>query len=298
MLSIALPKGSSLEQRTLRLFTAAGLEVSRTSERAYRGTIAYDGPLKVAFFKPREIPTVVEDGTFDVGLTGADWIEETGAKVEHVVSFTYSKTTDLPWRVVLAVPVHHAAQTVQDLDPGTRVATEYPNISHRFLHEAGIHAELVPSYGATEGKIPELADAIVDVVETGSALDHNGLRIIETIRTCTPQLIASPRAWSDAARQRTVQGMARLLYAAHHRAADVLLTVRVPARHLDRVVRSMPERAWSVGTGLRDPSLVVVQGLAVRDGLAETIDGLLAAGAADVVETEAGVFAPMLPGTP
>lgn len=298
MLSVALPKGSSLEQRTLKLFAAAGLEVRRTSERACRGTIEYGGPLRVTFFKPREIPSVVEDGAYDVGLTGADWIEETGAKVEHVMSFTYSKTTDRPWRVVLAVPVHDRARTVRDLGHGTRIATEYPHISERFLREAGIHAELVPSYGATEGKVPELADAIVDVVETGSALDHNGLRIIETIRTCTPQLIAAPQTWGDAAGQRRIQGIARLLDAAHQGPTDVLLTVRVPAQNLDRVAHAMPERSWRAGAGLRDERLVVVQGLAAREGLPERIDSLLAAGAIEVAESDAGKITSALPEAP
>ncbi|MFK0257428.1 ATP phosphoribosyltransferase [Streptomyces sp. NPDC090445] len=289
MLSLALPKGSSLERRTLDLFAAAGLDVTRPSEGAYRGTIAYGGPVRIAFFKPREIPLVVAAGTFDAGLTGADWIEETGAKVESVVSFTYSKATDAPWRVVLAVPDQHAAQTVQDLGHGTRIATEYPSITRRFLQDAGIRADVVHSYGATEAKIPELADAIVDVVDTGSSLDHNGLRIITTIRTCTPWLIASPQAWRDVDRQRRIQGMARLLDAAQARSANALLTVRVPAHCLHRVARSMPERSWRVGVGLHDTDLVVVQGLAQRAGLPDIIDHLLEAGALDVTQTDGGM---------
>ncbi|MFD8921635.1 ATP phosphoribosyltransferase [Streptomyces sp. NPDC059569] len=298
MLSLALPKGSSLERRTLGLFAAAGLEVTRPSERTYRGTIAYNGPIRVAFFKPREIPLVVADGSFDAGLTGADWVEETEAKVESVVSFNYSKTTDSPWRVVLAVPAQHAARTVRDLGQGTRVATEYPTIARRFLQDAGIHADVVHSYGATEAKIPELADAIVDVVETGSTLDHNGLRIIETIRTCTPWFIASPQAWCDAGRQRRIQGMARLLDAAHTRSTNALLTVRVPAHCLERVARSMPERSWRIGAGLHGTDLVVVQGLAQRAGLPDTIDRLLEAGALDVTQTDGGMTTSALPRTP
>nr|AKA87340.1 ATP phosphoribosyltransferase [Streptomyces antibioticus] len=295
MLSLALPKGSSLEQRTLGLFAAAGLQVTRPSERAYRGTITYGGPIRVAFFKPREIPLVVAAGVFDAGLTGADWIEETGAKVESVVSFTYSKTTDSPWRVVLAVPADDAARTVQDLGPGTRIATEYPTIARRFLQDEGIQAEVVHSYGATEAKIPELADAIVDVVETGSSLHHNGLRIITTIRTCAPWLIASPEAWCDADRLRRIQGMARLLDAAHAQSAQALLTVRVPTHCLDRVVRSMPERSWRVGADLHHTDLVIVQGLAQRAGLPDVIDRLLGAGAIEVTQTDGGMTTPAFP---
>ncbi|MGW0610090.1 hypothetical protein [Streptomyces sp. NPDC002788] len=178
------------------------------------------------------------------------------------------------------------------------MATECPTIARRFLKDAGIHAEVVHSYGATEAKIPELADAIVDVVETGSSLDHNGLRIIETIRTCTPWLIAGPQAWCDAGRRRRIQGMARLLDAAHARSTSALLTVRVPAHCLDRVARSIPERSWRVGAGLHGTDLVVDQGLAQRAGLPDTIDRLLEAGALDVTRTDGGMTVSSLPQPP
>lgn len=288
MVSLALPKGSSLERRTLDLFAAAGLEVRRASDRSYRADIEYGGRIQVAFYKPREIPLVVESGAFDFGLTGADWIEETGAKVEPVEAFTYSKTTDRPWRVVLAVPVGHPAESAGDLRPGVRVATEYPNIGRQFFQSVGLPAEMVHSYGATEAKIPELADAIIDVVETGSSLGQNNLRIIDTLRTCTPTLIAGQKAWCDMAKRTRIQKVARLLDSVHAGAARVLLTVRAPSRTLPRVTSSMPERSWRVGTDLADGDLVVVQGLAVRQTLAETIDGILAAGAVDVMESPVG----------
>jgi ATP phosphoribosyltransferase len=288
VLSLALPKGSSLERRTLDLFAAAGLRVRRPSDHTYRAEIEYAGLIQVAFYKPREIPDVVESGTLDLGLTGGDWVEESGAKVETVTSFTYAKTYDAPWRVVLAVPAAAQARTVGDLDHGIRVATEYPSITRRFFQDAGVRAEVVQSYGATEAKIPELADAVVDVVETGTALRHNGLRVIETIRTCTPQLIAAPSAWNDAEKRATIQGVARLLSAVRAGTSQVLLTVQVPERHMPQVAPLMSAGAWRAGSGLFDADLVVLQGLAGREGLPETIDRIMAAGAVDVVEADVG----------
>ncbi|GAA3229161.1 ATP phosphoribosyltransferase [Nonomuraea helvata] len=288
MISLALPRGSSLEKRTLDLFARAGLRIQRPSDHSYRGTITYGDTGQVSFYKPREIPLVVESGLFDAGLTGADWIEDCAAKVEIVESFTYAKVTDSPWRLVLAVPEEHPASSVADLGPGTRVASEYLNVARRFFRDAGTRVELVPSYGATEAKIPELADAVIDVVETGASLRNNGLRILETIRTCTPQVIASPAAWADAGKRDRIRGIARLLVAASRGPLRILLTVRAPRHRLGEVRPHLPAGSWRAGVDLADDDLLVLQGLALREGLPEMIDGLLRAGAIDVIESEVG----------
>lgn len=290
MISLALPKGS-LERRALQLFATAGLDVRRPSERSYRGTIDYAGMAQVAFYKPREIPSVVEGGSFDLGLTGADWVEETGAKVEVVESFDYSRNSEEPWRLVLAVPAGHPATGVTDLDDGVRVATEYPNIGRRFFQAAGRRAEVVVSYGATEAKIPELADVMVDVVETGHSLRQNNLRIIETIRTCGAQLIANPAAYAEKGKRGLIQKVARLLRAAWVGPAHVLLTVRAPAERLPEVAIAMPGRSWRAGAGLTDVNMVVLQGVLPRKDVPETIDVLLSAGAVDVTESGIGILA-------
>ncbi|MEU8377991.1 ATP phosphoribosyltransferase [Streptosporangium sp. NPDC048865] len=290
MISLALPTGS-LERRALELFAAAGLDVRRPSERSYRGTIEYAGTVRVAFYKPREIPLVVQSGSFDVGLTGADWIEETGAEVEVVESFDYSRNTEKPWRLVLAVPADHPATSVADLDDGVRMATEYPNIGRRFFLEAGRRAEVVVSYGATEAKIPELADVMVDVVETGHSLRQNNLRVIETIRTCGVQLIANPAAYADEGRNAVIRKVARLLRGAWTGPANVLLTVRAPADRLPEVTLVMPGRSWRAGAELADENMVVLQGVLSSRDVPETIDVLLSAGAVDVTETGIGLLA-------
>jgi len=288
MVSLALPKGSHLERPILGLLATAGLDVRRASDRSYRARIEYGGGIQVAFYKPREIPLIVESGAFDLGMTGTDWIEETGAKVELVEAFTFAMTADPPWRVVLAVPGGHPAASVGELLPGVRVATEYPKIARQFFESVRLPARVVHSFGASEAKIPELADAVIDIDGTGSALGHNNMRIIATLRTCTPHLIAGPAAWRDAERRTTIQRVARLLGSVDVGAAHVLLTVRTSSRDLPRVARSMPESSWRAGTGLADSGLVVVQGLAARQGLAETIDDILAAGAVDVIESHVG----------
>ncbi|MFQ6148366.1 ATP phosphoribosyltransferase [Streptomyces seoulensis] len=286
MLSLVLPKGSSLEERTLDLFARAGLEVRRPSDRSYRGSIDYGGPIRVAFYKPREIPFVVESGMFDFGLTGADWIEESDAKVEVLESFTYAKLTDSPWRIVLAVPAEHPADEVADLRSGTRVASEYVNIGRRFFEDAGIPVEMVHSYGATEAKIPELADAVIDVVETGASLRHNGLRVLETIRTCTPQVIASPAAAGDEKKRERIRNVIRLLDSAHAGSSRILMTVRVPSEKLNEVTLLMPVGSWCAGVDIVDSSVTVLQGLVLRAGLPEVTDAILAAGALNITESD------------
>ncbi|MER5647530.1 ATP phosphoribosyltransferase [Streptosporangium sp. NPDC002524] len=289
MISLALPKGSALERPVLNLFAAAGLGVRRTSGRSYRASIEYGGPIQVVFFKPREIPLVLEKGVFDFGVAGTDWIEETGAKVEIVEPVAAGG----PWRLVLAVP----AEGPGGLSPGARVATEFPDIGRQYLRSRGLAAEVVHSYGASQAKIPELADAVIEVLEPGASLAPD-LRVADTVRTCAPRLVAGPHAWRDARKRARIQRVARLLDSVRAGAAHVLLTVRTSARELPRVAPALPPRSWRVGGDPREDGLVVVQGLAARSGVAETIDGILAAGAADVVASPVGRVATHQPEPP
>jgi ATP phosphoribosyltransferase len=284
MVSLALPKGSHLEQPVLALFAAAGLDVRRASDRSYRAGIDYGGRIEVAFYKPREIPPAVECGAFDLGVTGTDWLEETGAKVELVAALTCGPT----WRLVLAVPAGHPARGVGGLPAGVRVATEYPKIARQFFQSERLPARVVHSFGATEAKVPELADAVIETDGAGSALEHHDMRVIGTLRTCVPQLVAGPAAWRDPDRRATIERVARLLGSVGAAAAHVLLTVRTPSRNLPKVAASMPERSWRSGAGLADGGLVVVQGLAARRSLAVTVGDILAAGAVDVIESRVG----------
>ncbi|OLR92239.1 ATP phosphoribosyltransferase [Actinokineospora bangkokensis] len=281
MVTLALPTGS-LTEPTLRLFDAAGLAVRRVSARSLRATIAFPGVRQVVFCKPREIPGFVADGVFDLGLTGSDWIEETGAKVEPVRDFNYSKATEAGWGVVLAVPVDHPATTIAQLPPGTRIATEYPTLAGNHFQRLGLEVTVVHSHGSTEAKVPDLADAVLEVVETGTSLRHNGLRELATVRRCVPRLIANPQAWGDPRRRAAIDRLSALLGAATAAAEHTLLTVLTPADRWDAVRDLLPARWWRLGG---QEGVVVAQAPYPLVGLAEAITALVDAGAVQVVET-------------
>jgi len=191
VLSLVIPKGS-LERATLDLFDAADLTVRRSSDRDYHASIDDPRIERVRFLRPQEIPAYVEQGLFDFGITGRDWITETGADVESLGELQYSKATSDPVRVVLAVPASVPWQSVADLPEGIRVSTEFPALTRRYLEAHGIKAVVIPSYGATEAKVPDIVDAIVDLTETGASLGRNGLRILDTLLTSYTELIANP----------------------------------------------------------------------------------------------------------
>ena len=167
----------------MELFEAADLPVIRSSSVEYKATIDDPRIAEVRILRPQEIPTYVEEGLFDIGITGRDWVEETHSNVVSLGEMRYSKATSLPIRVVVAVAADSPAQRVEDLPQGLRVSTEYPELTRRFFEDRGIDADIRLSYGASEAKIPDIADCIVDITETGRALRAAGLRIIDTILT-------------------------------------------------------------------------------------------------------------------
>ena len=194
MLRLVLPKGS-LERATFQLFEDADLAVTRGSDVDYRGSIDDPRVNEVMVLRPQEIPRYVESGMFDLGITGRDWVEETGADVETLTELHYSKATARPIRMVLAVAGDNPAESVNDLPSGVRVQTEYPELTRRFFADAGVDAQITLSYGATEAKIPEIADAVVEITETGRALRAAGLKVIDTIVVSYTELIANPASY-------------------------------------------------------------------------------------------------------
>ena len=196
MLSLVLPKGS-LERATLELFEAADLPIRRGSDRDYHAAVDDPRIDTVRFLRPQEIPSYLEQGLFDLGITGRDWISETGADVHSLTELEYSKATSNPVRIVLAVPREAVANRGRELPDGVRVSTEYPELTRRYFAEIGVKAVIVPSYGATEAKVPDIVDAIVDVTETGSSLRKHGLKVIETLVTSRTELVANHEAYAD-----------------------------------------------------------------------------------------------------
>ena len=177
MLRIVLPKGS-LEKATFDLFEAADLTIRRSSSVDYKATIDDPRIIDVRILRPQEIPQYVAEGLFDIGITGRDWVEETRSDVESLGELKYSKATSDPVKVVVAVAGDSPAQTVADLPHGVRVSSEYPSLTERYFAQRGIKADVRLSYGASEAKIPDIADCIVDITETGRALRAAGLRVL------------------------------------------------------------------------------------------------------------------------
>ncbi|MGZ0218288.1 MAG: ATP phosphoribosyltransferase [Acidimicrobiales bacterium] len=239
MLKLVLPKGS-LEKATLALFEAADLPVERSSSVTYKATINDPRIESVRILRPQEIPTYVADGLFDIGITGRDWIEETSSDVVSLGEMKYSKATSKPVRIVMAVPEDSPWQSINDLPAGVRVSTEYPEITARHLEAAGIDADIRLSYGATEAKVPDIVDVVVDITETGRALKAAGLRIMETLVTSYTELIANPTAAANPDMAHAMRQIHTLLQGVLDARGKVLVKMNVPAESLDAVIDVLP----------------------------------------------------------
>ena len=283
MLSLVLPKGS-LERATLDLFDAADLTVRRASDRDYHASIDDPRIDRVRFLRPQEIPSYLEQGLFDLGITGRDWITETEADVVSLGELQYSKATSNPVRVVLAVPENAPWKTVADLPEGIRISTEFPSLTKRFLAEHGVKAMVVPSYGATEAKVPDIVDAIVDLTETGSSLRKNGLRILETLLTSYTELVACPPSHADLEKRAAMEDIALLLRGAIKARDNVLLKLNVPAAKLATVSQMLPAMSSPTITALASGDMNAIETVVPKRGVNTLIPALKAAGAQDILE--------------
>ena len=283
MLKLVLPKGS-LEQATLDLFEAADLKVLRSSDRDYRAVIHDPRIASVAILRPQEIPTYVEDGFFDMGVTGEDWIAETGAKVEKVTALEYSKQTDLPVKIVLAVPREAGISTPQQIQPDSRISTEFPNLTRAYFERLGIPVRIFLSYGATEAKVPEIVDAIVDLTETGSTLRRNGMEIVDVLLESRTQLIANPEAYADADKRAAIDELTILLRGAVDARGKVLVKLNVAEENLSAVLELLPAMRAPTVSPLAESSYFAVETIVPKSTINTLIPKLKTAGAADIVE--------------
>jgi ATP phosphoribosyltransferase len=283
VLSLVLPKGS-LEKATLELFDAADLAVRRGSDRDYHASIDHPGIDRVRFLRPQEIPKYVEQGLFDVGITGRDWITETDSDVVSLGELQYSKATSNPVRVVLAVPKEAPWQTAADLPEGIRISTEFPMLTKRYLEQHGVKAVVVPSYGATEAKVPDIVDAIVDLTETGSSLRKNGLRILDTLLTSYTELVANRAAYEDAGKRAVMDDIALLLAGAIRARGQVLVKLNVAAERLGDVLAVLPAMSSPTVTALASGDMRAVESVVPKRGVNTLIPALRAAGARDILE--------------
>ncbi|GAA0556980.1 ATP phosphoribosyltransferase [Actinomadura livida] len=283
MLSLVLPKGS-LEKATMQLFDAADLTVQRSSDRDYRASIDDPRIDRVRVLRPQEIPTYIEQGLFDLGITGRDWITETDADVVSLGELQYSKATSNPVRVIMAVPEGAPWQQVSDLPEGVRISTEFPALTRRFLDKHGVKATVVPSYGATEAKVPDIVDAIVDLTETGSSLRKNGLRILDTLLTSYTELVANRAAYEDAEKRAAMEDISLLLQGAIRARGKVLLKLNVAQADLQSVLEIMPSMSSPTVTSLAGGDSHAVESVVAKRGVNRLIPALKAAGAHDILE--------------
>jgi ATP phosphoribosyltransferase len=283
MLRLVLPKGS-LERATLELFEAADLTVQRSSAVDYRGSVDDPRVVDVRILRPQEIPRYVAEGVFDLGITGRDWIEETGAEVVTLGELHYSKATARPVKIVLAVqdesPVEEAAQ----LPRGVRVSTEYPELTRRYFEKLGIDADVRLSYGATEAKVPDIVDVVVELTETGRALRTAGLRIIDTLLVSFTELIANPTAHNDAGKRHAMGQLHTLLQGTLEARGRVLVKLNVGHDDLDHVIEILPSLRSPTVSKLFRGDAYAVETVVPKSQINTLIPALKDAGATDIIE--------------
>ena len=283
MLRLVLPKGS-LELATFELFAAADLTVRRTSEVAYRATVDDPRIDEVHILRPQEIPTYVAEGLFDLGVTGRDWVEETGADVVSLGELRYSKATAEPIKVVLAVSGDSPVQRVEDLPQGCRISTEYPGLTKRFLAERGVKADVRFSFGATEAKIPDIADAVVEITETGRALRAAGLRVIDTLMLSYTELIANPVSVADPEKLRAMGQLLVLLQGALEARGKVLVKLNVAPVYLPGIIAVLPSMRAPTVSKLFGEAGYAVETVVPKSEINVLIPELKERGATDIIE--------------
>ncbi|MBK5229501.1 MAG: ATP phosphoribosyltransferase [Actinobacteria bacterium] len=283
MLKFVLPKGS-LERATLELFEAADLRVSRGSDRDYRATVDDPRIDSIMVLRPQEIPTYVEDGFFDVGVTGEDWIAETGANVIKVTPLQYSKNTDQPVKIILAAPKDAGISSPDQIKPDSRISTEYPNLTKAYFEKLGIPVRIFLSYGATEAKVPDIVDAIVDVTETGSTLRRNGMEIVDVILESRTHLIANPACYRDPEKRRAIDELTILLRGAIDARGKVLVKLNVAESALEGVVGLLPSMRSPTVSQLSETGFYAVETIVPKNTINILIPQLKALGAEDIVE--------------
>jgi ATP phosphoribosyltransferase len=280
VLKLGLPAGS-LQEATADLFRRAGYKIS-FSARSYYPTVD-DEEIECVLIRAQEMARYVEDGVLDAGLTGHDWIVETGADVHEVAELVFSKVSRRPVRWVLCVPEDSPVRSVKDLE-GKRIATEAVGLTTRYLQQYGVKARVEFSWGATEVKPPKLADAIVEVTETGSSLRANNLRIVAEVLQSTPRFIANRRAYADAWKKQKIDDIVLMLQGAMAAEGKVGLMMNVPRAKLKQVLALLPALQQPTVSSLADDQWVDVITVLDETFVRQIIPRLKAAGARGIVE--------------
>jgi ATP phosphoribosyltransferase len=279
-LKLGLPKGS-LQDATFALFQRAGYNFT-VSSRSYF-PVTDDEEIQAMLVRAQEVARYVEEGVFDAGLTGKDWILENGADVVEVLDLCYSKQSMRPCRWVLAVPEASPVKSVKDLQ-GKRIATEVVKITRDYLARHGVEAEVEFSWGATEVKAPDLVEAIVEITETGSSLRANKLRIVDEVLTTTPRFIANKDAWKDDWKRRKIENVALLLQGAIEAEGQVGLKLNCPRDKVKDIVALLPALKRPTISPLADDGWVALETILKEKEVRTMIPLLKRAGASGIIE--------------
>lgn len=279
-LSFGLPKGS-LEEATLKLFSRAGFRITKGS-RSYTPT--WDDPdVTGRFVRAQEMSRYVEDGFFDCGLTGRDWVQENQSNVKIVADLIYSRASNRVSKWVLAVPDNSSIKTVQDLN-GKTIATELVEVTRNFLKQNGVQADVEFSWGATEVKVPDLVDAIVDLTETGSSLRANNLRIVEVLMETNTVLICNEEAWANPTKRDKIENISLMLGAALQADTKVGLKLNLEKVKLDQILETLPALRNPTISSLADENWVAVETVIEKKVSRDLIPALKRSGAEGIVE--------------
>ena len=282
MITLALPKGS-LEAQTLQLFKEADLEVKRT-DRDYNPRIDDPRIGKIKILRPQEIPTFVDKGYFDVGISGLDWVRETGSDVVEVADLSYSKTGEGNVKIVIAVHRDEPIDNAKQIRPDSRVTTEYPVLTRKYFESIGVPVQLFHSFGASEAKVPDLMDVVVDLTETGTTLRKNGLKIIGQIMESYTVIIANKKSWEDPEKRREIEEIKTLLFGVIEARHKVLLTMNVPSASMERIVRALPAMKKPTVSQLHGIDYYSIQTVVPKKTVNQLIPRLKACGAEDILE--------------
>jgi ATP phosphoribosyltransferase len=283
MLRLVLPKGT-LESPTMQLFEDADLAVTRGSDVDYRGTIDDPRIDEVRILRPQEIPTYVAEGRFDVGIAGRDNIEECGVDVVSLGELNYSKRSAQPVRLVLAVGADSPVQSVTDLPPGSIVHAEHPRIAREYFEKHGVDVEVRYSFGATEAKVPDIADAIIDITETGRGMRAAGLRIVDTVLVSYTEFFANADAYQDPVKRKAMEQLQILLSGALEARGRVLLKLNVEAAQLDAVITLLPALKSPTVSKLFGEDGYAVETVVAKGEINTLIPALKDAGAMGIIE--------------
>ena len=277
---LGLPKGS-LQDATIKLFAKAGFDIS-VSSRSYRPSID-DEQLDGRFVRAQEVSRYVEHGYFDCGLTGQDWVLENASDVVEVCDLVYSRASNVRSKWIIAVPENSTIQSVKDLE-GKRIATEVVNITRQYLKDQGVKADVEFSWGATEVKVPDLVDAIVDLTETGNSIRANKLRIVDTLLYTNTVLVANKTAWEDPKKREKIENISMLLQSALEANSKVGLKLNIEKSKLDDVLSALSALRNPTVNRLTEEDWVAIDTILDEKVVREIIPQLKTLGAEGIIE--------------